>query len=440
MGLPILNSNPGAAATLYLDFLGDFEPTWYWQYGDLFFYYRNVSTPAFDLDGNAESFNAKEQAAILNVWQRVAEDFAPFNINVTTAYYGPFDNGVALKAVIGGFGEWMQAPVVGSWTGSPASGISSIGSFHDDAPNVVFACASMITADFAVNFGPELANTVSHEAGHAFGLRHQSDFVTVNGKLTLQNQYSQGTDVWKPIMGNTLSNNRSTWANGPVDTDGNQLFTEDELAIITAANNGFGYRRDDYGNTIATATPLTVSNGIVSAQGIIGRMSDVDVFSFDTAGGKIALRVDVAAVGPNLDTKIELRDASGVTIARADPTDDLGATIQTTFLRAGKYYLCVMSHGAYGDLGQYTISGSVTTALSAVPPPGGQLSLNNSAPLLGPTNILAGQTSQSIGAIVPPSSQPVPGAGPLPSTKSPTSGKTSVLAIDQLFATGYRAF
>src|SRR5438105_10626168 len=60
MGLPVLNSNPGAAATLHLDFTGDLERTWHWQFGEYFAYYQNVLTPAFDLDGHPESFNADE--------------------------------------------------------------------------------------------------------------------------------------------------------------------------------------------------------------------------------------------------------------------------------------------------------------------------------------------------------------------------------------------
>src|SRR5262245_33974681 len=76
LSVPQLSSRPGASATLYLDFNGHTESRW----GG----YSNVSTPAYDTDGNRASFSAEELAAIREIWARVAEDYAPFKINVTT--------------------------------------------------------------------------------------------------------------------------------------------------------------------------------------------------------------------------------------------------------------------------------------------------------------------------------------------------------------------
>src|SRR5215212_997216 len=76
VGVPQLSSRPGAAASLYLDFDGNVESQW----GNR----TNVVTPAYDTDGNKASFSATEVAAIREIWARVAEDYAPFNLNVTT--------------------------------------------------------------------------------------------------------------------------------------------------------------------------------------------------------------------------------------------------------------------------------------------------------------------------------------------------------------------
>src|SRR4051794_10458083 len=70
--VPPLSSRPGAPATLYLDFDGNVEKTW----GS----HANVVTPPYDTDGNKASFSAAEIAAIDEIWARVAEDYAPFNI------------------------------------------------------------------------------------------------------------------------------------------------------------------------------------------------------------------------------------------------------------------------------------------------------------------------------------------------------------------------
>src|SRR5262249_30874645 len=94
--VPAYSSLPGAKATLYLDFGGDFESQW----GS----WTNFSTPAFDTDGDPTTFSQSELNAIYDMWQAVAEDYAPFNINVTTVDPGSYADGVALKVVIGGGG------------------------------------------------------------------------------------------------------------------------------------------------------------------------------------------------------------------------------------------------------------------------------------------------------------------------------------------------
>src|SRR5262249_6432351 len=74
--IPALSSLPGAKASIYLDFVGDYVSSW----GS----YSNITTPAFDQDGNPTTFSDGELASITNIWGRVAEDYAPFNLNVTT--------------------------------------------------------------------------------------------------------------------------------------------------------------------------------------------------------------------------------------------------------------------------------------------------------------------------------------------------------------------
>jgi hypothetical protein len=58
-----------------------------------------------------------------------------------------------------------------------------------------------------------------------------------------------------------------------------------------------------------------------------------------------------------LDLALSLTDADGNVLAISD-TADLGETV-SALVPAGDYYLAVTSHGAYGDIGQYTISGIV---------------------------------------------------------------------------------
>lgn len=59
-----------------------------------------------------------------------------------------------------------------------------------------------------------------------------------------------------------------------------------------------------------------------------------------------------------LDATLELRDGNGQLLASAD-TASLGESLTSSLPAAGTYYLIVRSKGNYGDLGQYSISGTL---------------------------------------------------------------------------------
>ena len=81
-----LHSLPGSKRTIYLDFNGHIVTGTGWNgltgtdpqvYG------------AYDTDGNPNVFGAAEKVQIEQTWRRVAEDFAPFNVDVTTQEPAP---------------------------------------------------------------------------------------------------------------------------------------------------------------------------------------------------------------------------------------------------------------------------------------------------------------------------------------------------------------
>ncbi len=373
MGLPFLDSKPDAPATIYLDFNGNVESDWFHFEGSGEQHFANVSTPTFDTDGNPATFGAAEQATITEIWSRVAEDYAPFNVNVSTHYYGTFNNGQAVHVVIGGNNT--------DWLHENASGISSIGSFTDAAPNVVFVFDLVAWAKAGAQDGEghplngpaAMATTISHEAGHSFGLRHHSRY---NVEGDLMNTYDPGTGGWTPIMGNNLAADRTTWDAGPTD-QGSGSF-QDDLAVLGGSANGFGMRADDHGNTMATATLLTSPIAFlprVSGKGIISDWrSDQDFFKFTTPGGSLEVHVDAARFGPNLIPVAELWSDHGF-VARAD-AGSLTESIIHANLPAGTYYVLVKGFGDYGDEGQYTVTvdfGQVLTQVATVdltPAPG----------------------------------------------------------------------
>ena len=125
--VPELSSFPSATATLFLDFDGDAGGTW----GT----YTTTPTPAFDLDGNASAFTAAESASIQEIWERVAEKYSPFRLNVTTVDPGVYNDRSALRVVIGGDGAWTnETPAPG--------GFAYVGGFANSAPNTVWVFAA----------------------------------------------------------------------------------------------------------------------------------------------------------------------------------------------------------------------------------------------------------------------------------------------------------
>ncbi len=400
-----LHSNPNATKTIYLDFDGATITNTLWN---------NATTPeiivqAYDTDGNVGVFSNTELQTIVAMWEQISEDFAPFDVNVTTEA-PPTDD---LRKFGVGDTRWgiqvMMTQNINTANNAPiyanAGGVAYVNSFN----------YSTVTPAFAFNKG-ELngSMTASHEIGHAMGLSHDGQLDsnptdTINDAKGYSSGYGTGATGWGPIMGAPFGKNLTQWSKGEYQLASNQ---EDDLNIITT-KNGFGYRADDYGNSFGTSFRL-LSNGSnkVSAFGTIEQNTDQDVFSFVTGTGNISLNVLAAsrsyladglgnynlqyleARGSNLDIWAGIYSADGTLVAESNPTDLLTASFSNLFLNSGLYYLKVDGIGKsgvngysdYGSLGQYAIDGTLTNFSAA-----------NSAPIL--VNPLADLTISSDAAL-----------------------------------------
>ncbi len=343
--VPALASNPGAPATVYLNFTGDLR-NW--------LTYANAGMSVYDTDGNPQAFSGPERQQIAEIWARVAEHFSPFNVNVTTVDPGNLNNGQTLMVNIGDQTGWFRAG---------NTGISSTGSFTNDDPNVVYVFTDKFTSNRDSNlFLREVANTAAHEAGHAFGLAHHRQY---NADGSVAQEYDPGSGDWAPIMGYSLGGGRHTWGVGRIDDGGNNPVYEYDISYI-AGHNGFGYREDGAGHDFAHATRLNINRltATATADGVIvpnplandaGNLKQ-DFYSFATAGGTVQVRADVLGFenAADLRARVELW-SDGRLVAAAGP-DAQGNAALSADVAAGKYYVKVMGGGSQYDIGQYTLT------------------------------------------------------------------------------------
>jgi len=376
----IFHSKPGAPNTIYLNFVGMTVTGTAWNSSEKRTSFQAV---AFSMDADFTTFSDAEQTAIRRIWQRVAEDYAPFDVDVTTEKPAVFTERTAMALIT------RSTDATGAKNpSSTGGGVAYINVFGGS--NFGYYRPAWIYYDNLANTESYIAEAATHEIGHNMGLSHDG---TTGGGGEYYGGHGSGETSWGPIMGTGYNRNVSQWSRGEYYLANN---TQDDLALIAAK---LTYISDDHGDSSDNATALTFSGGtnIVSTtpetdptnsnpanKGVIERNTDVDVFSFDTGEGTVRLTVKPWVVasgtrGGNLDVALELRDASNNVIATNNPSTQTGAQIQTA-VPSGTYYLFVRNSAAgnplsstptgytsYGSIGQYFISGFIVAPQSVQP-------------------------------------------------------------------------
>ncbi len=345
----LLHSRPGAAKVIYLDFNGHVTTGTAWN--STYAAGANITTPAFDTDGSPTTFSASEQAIIQEIWRRVAEDYAPWDIDVTTQDPGlesirrtaTSDTKYGIRCVIGGSSS--------QWLGSAAGGVAYIGSLGrsittttttNDVPAYVFPVELSNNAKF-------ISEAASHEIGHTLGLYHSSQ---TNG-----NEYYAGHADWAPIMGVGYYSNVVQWTKGDYPLSNN---TQDQMYLITLRIPRLA---DEHSATAATASVVTGETLV--AGGVIYDRSDADWFKITAGQGIVNINGLAASPSANLKLSLSLLDEAGNVLATG-ASSGMNSNLSVPVL-GGNYYIVVDGVGTgdaltaytdYASVGRFSLSGS----------------------------------------------------------------------------------
>ncbi len=365
----LLHSRPGATRVIYLDFDGYALHDTAWNASGT----PALTVPPYSTDTDP-AFSSAELDMVQEVWARVSEDYAPFDVDVTTQ--DPGTNGLArTSAADAAYGARVSVSAdtslrsTISGCGGGCAGVSYVGTFDavmTGYPEYYQPAFALPTPTYSA---ASVAEIVSHEVGHNLGLSHDGQL------LSPYYRDPDGTRIWSPIMGAGYTP-LTQFSNG--DYIG-ATQTQDDFAVI--AQHGPSLVPDDYGGGTGTAYPLGTG---ATATGLIGSRTDLDVFRVAVScAGTLTATLSPAAVGADLDSRLRLLDAGGVALAIDAPpaarpaawspvVTGLGATVSRS-VEPGTYFVEVdgvgldgsLGYSDYGSVGRYTL----TVSGCVVPPP-----------------------------------------------------------------------
>lgn len=301
-GTPALASNPGGAVTVFLDLDGyTVSPgnQWHelWEYPEM-----DVAIP-----GVVGARSARPVSEIFDVWVQVSEDFAPWDVNVTTI-------------------EPTGSDITRTDATDPRFGITVVVAAGQAQAGHLWCgeCLGTAVRD-AVSFPPQvwdsydihafvwdlptlspsmLADAISHEAGHAFGLQHpglaNTDVYDREATSDSDKGFYTPTEYWNPLMNSVHKDMPFTiWTN---TTTPEHAGHRDPLAQLDAY---LPRRVDDAPNQESgIATPVKVGE---SFAGVISSDIDTDAFTFTIEPGTLRAGIAVETLPyPNINIGVSV--------------------------------------------------------------------------------------------------------------------------------------
>jgi hypothetical protein len=374
-----LASRPGSDHTVYLNFRGGTVAgtAWNSQYSNG----APITVAPYSMDSTVDTnFSTAELVEIQKAWQVVAEDYAPFDVNVTLAT----PTMAALDRLSDTDTQWGQVAYITN-NGPVRSACGCAGIAYTDVASATgddhtYYQPAWVFTDSTGISGRGIAEASSHELGHNFGLLHDG--------ITDGASYYTGYTPWAPIMGSAYLQPLSEWSSGEYSGANNQ---EDDIAKITATLGGVA---DDFGDTLATAGAIVDGKTI---RGVLTTRADMDAFKF-TSAGPITLSATPTWMG-NADLRMRIFDVSGNLVTIIEPNTGKSSAYQASGTDAtwtaslpetGATYYAIVggmgqgnpSDGGYSDydsMGNYQLKLSSSVQLTATTPPGADASAPYSA-------------------------------------------------------------
>jgi hypothetical protein len=361
-GLPILHSSKDNTNIIFLDFDGH-NNTGSRGWGTFYAYpydpLNNDPTPYNPY------FSKKEQEYIINIWQRVSEDFAPFNIDITTEEPINMSEKYTISHCLITRNKDIYGKLMPSFSAGGVAFINIFGQKKSINLNPALVYSNKL------HTSTNIAEVCSHEIGHQFGLYHDAYYL--NG---IKTGYYGGDrtgeiDSWAPIMGAGFRNKITQWSKGEYL---GATTSQDDIAII---GSKAGYKPDDYGNTVNDATNLNftiIGNKYYTS--LIGLISvnDIDMFkvSLERVSNINIIINPLRTVinnngGHNLDINFGLYDISTEKPYYLNEKVREPNVNSLLILPDGDYYIGIFGsshykekYSSYGSLGYYNLSILIT--------------------------------------------------------------------------------
>ena len=300
-----LHSDPGSTKTIYLDFDGQRVADSIWN-DNRRSRNRLLRRPG-PLDPTRLAFNENERSEIQSIWQRVSEDYASFDIDVTTADPGAARADPIRSAATSSFGTralFTQSDVAHKAVcGGTCGGVAYVGTFDAvTGPRNYVQPAWIFPKGLGPNDTKFMAEAATHEVGHTLGLG------TTARRRT---GYYTGQGSWAPIMGVGYGEPITQWSRGEYPDANNR---QDDYAVMRS--HGLASRADEAGDSRENAAPLVDT----TVTGYITDPSDQDVYLADrSCTTPFAAAAHPAPTSPDLDIRLSLIDATGEVIESNDP-------------------------------------------------------------------------------------------------------------------------